>query len=147
MWKSYHKDRWHHSGHISVKRWVLTGAWRVFIRTWWLDTWQRRSTSQAPSDTGSAPSLTAPGWSWTLWEVSRCGTWTEPEEKESAEVIIHSSDITRRWRGEMNWHLVDASVHLYDPGVELRKGSTRHLRHHSAHLSLLLCDLLHDDVG
>lgn len=43
-------------------------------------------------------------------------------------------------------HLTDASVHLYYSGVQLRNRATRHLWHHRSHLSLLFCNLLHDDV-
>ncbi len=44
-------------------------------------------------------------------------------------------------------YLVDSSVHLQHPRVQLRSGVAWRLGHHAAHLCLLLRDLLHDDVG
>lgn len=43
-------------------------------------------------------------------------------------------------------HHTDTSVHLYYSRVQLRNRATRHLRHHRSNLSLLFCNLLHDDI-
>lgn len=43
-------------------------------------------------------------------------------------------------------HLTDTSVHLHYSGVQLRNRATRHLWHHRSNLSLLFCNLLHDDI-